>query len=180
MKEILNSLLDDVTEFRSYTFRDCDLSQHYLTSYEFTDCVFVNCDLSMAIIEHATFNDVSFKGCKLIGLDFSKCSKFLFSVSFDECLLDYCLFLKNKMKRTVFKTCSMKEMTFVECELTETVFDDCDLVRTMFERCNLEKCDFSSAYNYEIIPSQNKIKKAKFAYPGVLGLLRDLDIVVVE
>ncbi len=179
-KKVFNCLPQDITEFKDGIFKDCDLSQHDLTSYDFVDCTFINCDFSMAIIEHVTFNDVRFEECKLIGLDFSKCSKFLFTVSFEECLLDYCLFLNNKMKKTVFKNCSMKEMTFAECELAESVFDECELARTMFERCNLEKCDFSSAYNYELMPSQNKIKKAKFAYPGVLGLLSDLDIKVVE
>lgn len=101
-------------------------------------------------------------------------------MSFCDCLLDYCIFQNNKMKRTEFNKCSMKEMTFIECELVESLFEDCDLMRTLFERCNLEKCDFSSAYNYELIPSENNIKKAKFAYPGVMGLLRWLDIEVIE
>lgn len=179
-QEVFNRFPQDISEFSNYAFNDCDLSQLDLTSKEFIDCTFINCDFSMAIIEHAVFSRVKFIGCKLIGLDFSRCSKYVFSVSFSESILDYCLFHKKKMKKTEFNKCSMKEMTFIECELTNSKFDDCDLTRTLFEKCNLEKSDFSTAYNYELIPSENNIKKAKFAYPGVMGLLRWLDIEILD
>ncbi len=179
-KEIFNGFPPGITEFNNYTFNDCDLSQLDLTSYEFIDCTFINCDLSMAVIEHTVFSRVMFIGCKMIGLDFSRCSKFVFSVSFNESILDFCFFYKKKLKKTLFKKCSMKEMTFIECELDESKFDDCDLDRTTFEKCNLGKSDFSTAYNYTIIPSENNIKNARFSYPEILGLLRHYNIKVVE
>jgi fluoroquinolone resistance protein len=40
----------------------------------------------------------------------------------------------------------------------------------------LEKADLRTAYNYSIDPSINKIKKAKFSLPGVVGLLSKYDI----
>jgi len=179
-REVFNRFPQDITEFSNYTFNECNLSQLDLTSKEFIDCTFLNCDLSMATIEHAVFTRAKFIGCKMIGLDFSRCSKYVFSVSFSESILDFCFFHKNKMKKTMFKKCTMKEMTLIECELNESKFEDCDLDRTAFEKCNLEKCDLSTAYNYSIIPSENKIRNAKFSYPEIIGLLRHHNISVVE
>lgn len=72
-QKVFNSLPPGITEFSNYTFKDCSLSQHDLTSYEFIDCTFINCDFSMAIIEHTVFSQVKMEGCKLVGMDFSKC-----------------------------------------------------------------------------------------------------------
>ena len=41
---------------------------------------------------------------------------------------------------------------------------------------NLEKADFRTAAHYSINPENNKIKKAKFAMPWVLGLLDKYNI----
>lgn len=179
-QQVINNFPEDISEFNNYTFTDCDLAQLDLTSKEFIDCTFLNCDLSMANIEHSVFSRVKFIGCKLIGLDFSRCSRFVFSVSYSDCIMDFCFFHKNKMKKTVFKKCSMKEMSFLECELNESAFDDCDLDRTVFDKSNLTCCDFNSAYNYNIIPTDNNIKNAMFSYPALLGLLRHHNIKVQE
>ena len=45
-----------------------------------------------------------------------------------------------------------------------------------FDRTNLEKADLRTANNYTIDPAINRVKKARFAYPGVLGLLRNYDL----
>jgi len=45
------------------------------------------------------------------------------------------------------------------------------LTGAMFESTNLEKADFRSSFHYSINPEINKIKKAKFSLPAVIGLL---------
>jgi fluoroquinolone resistance protein len=54
------------------------------------------------------------------------------------------------------------------------------LAGATFDNTNLEKADFTTAFNYLIDPDTNRIKKAKFALPGVLALLNKHDIVIVN
>jgi len=51
---------------------------------------------------------------------------------------------------------------------------------TVFENTILEKVDFSTSFNYSIDPEMNKIKKAKFSLPEVIGLLNKYDIEIVN
>ena len=70
-------------------------------------------------------------------------------------------------------------MDLTACDLSQAIFENCDLAGTLFENTILEKTDFRTAYNYSIDPELNKIKKAKFSLPGVLGLLSKYDIEVM-
>ncbi len=85
-------------------------------------------------------------------------------------------FYKLKLKATQFKNCSLQEVDFSESNLSAAVFDNCDLSGTMFENTILEKADFRTASNYTIDPEINQIKKAKFSFPDVAGLLSKYDI----
>jgi uncharacterized protein YjbI with pentapeptide repeats len=78
----------------------------------------------------------------------------------------------------VFRNTQLHETDFTECDLTSSVFDSCDLAGATFDNSILEKADFSSAFNFSINPELNRIKKAKFALSGVLGLLNKYDIVI--
>lgn len=80
------------------------------------------------------------------------------------------------MKKTSFIDCSMKETDLAEADLSGSLFKNCDLLHANFMHTMLEKADFRSAINYAIDPEQNKIKKAKFSYVGVVGLLSKYDI----
>ena len=168
----------DETEFENCVFQKSDFSKQNIESLEFTDCTFNNCDFSMTKISGVVFSRVRFIDCKILGVDFSKCSRFTFSVSFEKCILDYCFFMKNNLKKTIFKDCAIREVGFSECDLSSAIFANCDLSATSFERNNLEACDFRSALHYAFIPSENKIKKAQFTYPGVLGLYEHLNIII--
>ena len=72
----------------------------------------------------------------------------------------------------------MNETDFSECDLTGSLFDNCDMAGATFDNSNLEKVDFTTAFNFSIDPEINRIKKAKFALPGVLGLLNKYDIII--
>lgn len=106
-----------------------------------------------------------------MGVNFSISSNFLFSVSFTGCLLDYASFFKKKMPKTIFTDCLLKETDFEEADLSMAVFKNCDLQQARFIRTNLEKADLRSATNYSLDPEINKLKKAKFSYNGIAGLL---------
>ena len=120
--------------------------------------------------------EVEFRECKLLGLSFSNCDQFLFSIKVENCNVDLSSFFKLKLKKTTFKNSSMHEVDFTEADLTQAIFDNCDLTDAIFINSNLEKADLSSGYNYSIDPEINKMKKAKFTWPGVVGLLDKYDI----
>jgi uncharacterized protein YjbI with pentapeptide repeats len=134
----------------------------------------------MIILDNTLLSNVNFFNCKMLGVDFGKCSKFTFQISFEECILNYSFFFKNKLKNITFQKCILKEVNFIEADLTSAAFPECDLSNAVFERCNLMGCDFTSAQNYTINPSDNKIKKAKFSYPSVLGLLSQYNIIIEQ
>lgn len=70
----------------------------------------------------------------------------------------------------------MKEVDFTETDLSMAVFKNCNLANAIFERSILEKADFRSAKNYVFDPALNKMKKAKFSYAGIAGLLTKYNI----
>lgn len=130
----------------------------------------------MAKLGSTSFRDVRFKDCKLLGLRFDHCSDFLFSVSFENCMLNLASFYRMKIKGTKFKDCMMREADMTDADLTGIKFENCDLLKASFETSILEKADFRTAYNYSFDPELNKIKKAKFSREGLAGLLAKYDI----
>jgi uncharacterized protein YjbI with pentapeptide repeats len=127
------------------------------------DCHFEECNFSGTLLDNSSLKNVAFKKCKVMGINFGKCSDFLFSVAFEECMLDFSSFFQKKMKKTHFKDCSMKEVTFAEVDLSEAIFEKCDLLNASFVKTNLEKADFRTATRYSFDPEQNTIKLAKFS-----------------
>jgi uncharacterized protein YjbI with pentapeptide repeats len=82
------------------------------------------------------------------------------------------------MKKTVFENCKVMENDFTECDLTGSTFEGCDFAGSIFIQSNIEKADFRTSNNYSINPENNKISKARFAVPGVTGLLDHYDICI--
>ena len=97
-------------------------------------------------------------------------------LDFEDCNLNLASFFKLKLKNTKFKKCTLQEVDFVEADLTNSVFDNCDFTRAIFDRSILEKADLRTSHNYSIDPENNRIKKAKFSSPAVLGLLAKYNI----
>lgn len=165
-------------EFEACTFTNCDFSGSNFSGNDFIDCRFENCNLSMMRVEYTGLKNVAFHNCKVMGVDFSACSEFLFSVSFSNCILDFVSFFRRKIRKTTFDGCSIKEANFTQSDLTGSSFSDCDLSQTVFDQTIVEKADFRTAINFSIDPETNKIKKAKFSLTGLPGLLDRYDIVV--
>lgn len=173
-KQLINN------EFSNCKFADCDFSKTNFSNIDFVDCEFESCNFSLTVLKYAGLKDVHFKDCKVVGVDFSACNDFLFSVKFTDCTVDYATFHSKRMKKIVFTNSVLKEVDFSECDLTEAKFLNCDLTRTIFDRSILDKADFSTAVNFEINPERNRIKKAVFSHAGLLGLLSKYDLVVKD
>ena len=163
-------------EFDHCEFINCDFSKTNLGNNDFMECIFSNCNLSMALLKNTGLKNCAFLQCKLMGIDFSACNDFLFTVSFKGCQMDYSSFFQKKMKKTIFADCSLKEVDFVEADLSQAVFNNTDLTNAAFVRTILEKADFRTAVNYSFDPELNKIKKAKFSYLGIGGILSKYEI----
>lgn len=172
----VNGLPD--ADFEGCRFFHCNFSGADLSGYNFTECEFKDCNLSSAKIIQTTFNDARFSDCKMMGLHFKNANEFLFTVSFENCILNISSFYKRKMKKTVFSRCSLQEADFTETDLTEVSFNECDLQLAKFEHTVLEKADLRTSYNYSIDPALNKVRKARFSLPGVLRLLDKYDIII--
>lgn len=163
-------------EYENCSFQNCDFSNFSLSKFNFSDCEFIECNLSLSEISNTGFQDVKFIDCKLLGLHFENCSEFRFGVTFENCVLNLSSFYQRKMKKSRFVNCSLREVDFTECDLTSSLFDNCDLSSATFENTILEKSDLRTAMKYSIDPERNKIKKARFSLPNVVGLLDKYDI----
>ncbi len=163
-------------EYESCLFKTCDLSNANLSDLKFIDCEFINCNLSMAKLAQTSFRDAVFKECKMLGLRFDTCNEFGLSFRFENCVLRHSVFERLKLKKTTFKECQLQEADFTGSDLTGSSFEKCDLERTIFSGTVLEKADFRTAYGYSIDPESNRIRKARFSFAGLPGLLDKYDI----
>jgi uncharacterized protein YjbI with pentapeptide repeats len=163
-------------EFEDCIFMNCDFSNSDFSNNTFMDCEFIDCNLSMMNLSGSSLKTVGFKNCKLLGLLFHTCADFMFSVHFQDCVLDYASFANKKMPKTKFNSCSLKESAFIGTNLTSSVFENCNLDNAIFNDTQLAGADFSTAYNYKIDPAFNPMKKAKFSIQGIAGLLDKYDI----
>ncbi|MBY0425041.1 MAG: pentapeptide repeat-containing protein [Cytophagales bacterium] len=158
-------------EFDGCIFNQCDLSNSDFSSNRFTDCTFTNCNLSMIKLNGSSLVNVFFKECKLMGINFSTCTDFLFCVQFERCMLDYSSFMNKKMMKTLFKKTTLKEVNFTNTNLDYAIFEDSELTGALFNGTSLANADLLTASNFHIDPELNTIRKAKFTTEGAIGLL---------
>ncbi len=166
--------------FEGCSFTGCDLSKTAFLNGRFSDCVFTDCNMSLVKLGNSGFANNQFKGCKLLGIHFSECQDFLFSVSFENCLLDYASFLGKSMPRTVFRDCSLRQAVFAGCNLKGAGFYSCDLSDAEFNGTLLNEADFLTARNFRIDPELNKMVKAKFSVYGLPGLLEKYSLKIEQ
>jgi len=171
----------DITdrEFIECTFINCNMSSSDLSRTEFTECIFENCNLSMVVLDEAVINDVKFVDCKLTGIDFSVSNELIFDIECENCKLDYSSFYQRKMPKTTFTNCSLREVDFCKAMMKESNLINCEFHKSIFSHTNLEKCDFSTSRDFNIDPSDNIVKKAKFSINEVMGLLGNNGIILV-
>jgi len=165
-------------EYENCMFFNCNFSNTDLSEVKFLECEFTSCNLSLAKLANVALRDVKFKECKMLGLRFDQCNNLGLSIRVDQCSLNHSSFYKIKLKKTVFKSSQLQEVDFTEADLTESTFETCDLMHATFENTILERVDLRTAFNYSINPEINKIKKARFSLPEVLGLLDKYDVMI--
>lgn len=152
-------------------FLGCGFTSAELSGVTFRNCTFEGCDFSLAKMKNLSLQEVLFRECKLLGVQFGECRTFLLELRFESCMMKLTTFLRLSLKETVFKNCDLQEADFTEADLTGASFAGSDLLKALFHHTNLEKADFRTAFNYSINPEANRLRKARFALPGVVGLL---------
>ncbi|GAA4457791.1 hypothetical protein GCM10023092_25040 [Rurimicrobium arvi] len=130
----------------------------------------------MMRMRDTVWNECSFDDCKMLGLRWDECSASGLSLSFKNCQLDHSVFYKLKLPGTTFNSCRLLQCDFSETDLSGCIFSGSDLSDALFDRTKLDKADFRCANNYRIHPERNSIKKARFSYDGITGLLSSYDI----
>ncbi len=163
-------------EYDNCIFNKCNFSNTNFSEIKFIECTFIECDLSLAKLNKTGFRDVTFKDSKMLGLRFDTCNPIGLSFRFEHCTLNHSIFFQLKIKNTIFNESQLIETDFTECDLTGAVFNLCDLSLSTFENTIIEKADFRTAFNFNIDPDLNRIKKAKFSSQGIIGLLNKYDI----
>ncbi len=169
-----------VAEYYDCDFSTCNFAGTDLSQIVFENCSFEGCDLSNAKLKGTAFKTVQFRECKLLGLQFDDCNPFQLEMVFQECVLDYSIFYKLKLRSNWFGNCQLHKVDFTEADLSNARFDGCDLAGAVFEATNLEGADFRTATNYRIDPESNRLKKARFSSMGLAGLLGKYGIVIEE
>lgn len=172
-----HALPDD--EYEACTINGGQLTGADWSNKTFIQCTFTDCDLSNITLHHTGFQQVRFVRCKMMGLHFDDCNPFLLELAFEHCNLSFSLFSGLKLPKTVFQSCLLEGADFENADLTGSEWPDSDLRDALFENTILEKADFTTAVHFRISPHRNRIKKARFSAQGLIGLLREWDIVVV-
>jgi fluoroquinolone resistance protein len=163
-------------DFEATEFRQCIFPS--LSGFNFTDCLFNSCNLSNLSVANTKMQDVKFKDCKLIGINFYEAKEFGFALSFEGCVIDYASFGNKKMNVSAFSNCKMHSVNFTQCDLSRSSLQKCDLLDSIFAQTNLSNMDLTSIYNFNINPTINNIRKARFSAGSLAGLLTAFEIIV--
>ena len=163
-------------------FEQCQFVDAVLDNLRLVDCVFTNCTVRNVEFRGCAVANVVFRDCDVVGLDWSEVRKYGVGrpllAEMRGCTLKYNTFVRVKLPRADFSASRIFDCFFQECELREAVFAEADLRNTVFQGCDLRKADFREARSYAINIEDNRIAKAKFSLPEVVGLLGSLDIVI--
>ena len=165
-------------QYEDCSFVEFDFSGENWANYKFIDCVFKDCNLSLIQVTNTSFQSVKFDGCKIMGVLFENSNPFSLELSFTNCNLNHASFYNLSLKNTLFQLCDLQEVDFTQADLTLCDFDGSNLQLALFEKTNLEKANFSTASYFQIDPSTNRVKKAKFSLVGLPGLLSQFDLVI--
>ena len=169
--------------FSGCRFEEVTLTSTQLLRCTFQSCVFENCDLSMASVKGCVFRGVTFQRCRLVGVNFAVAEwpkadqpRLHHPVDFAGCALNYANFYGVALGDIMMKDCVAHEADFTQANLKGATLSGTDFERSIFYETDLSKADLRGARNYLISPSENTIKKAKFALPEAMGLLYSMDI----
>lgn len=164
------------SSYEQVRFAQCNIPD--LAGIDFIDCVFQDCNLSNASVKNCKISDIEFINCKLTGVNFSESKDFAFAAIFENCILDYAIFERKKLNKSVFSNCKIHNADFNQTDLSKSKVHNCDFWDAVFDGTNLGGVDFSTSKNFTIDPTANNVRKAKFLSSDLAGLLTKFDIII--
>ena len=167
--------------FYNCTFENCNFTEASFEQANLMQCTFIRCNLSNTILRECQMEQILFKETKLVGLDFSVCdTALLFSINAEESFFDYCNFSSLELNGASFKKSEIHSSQFIDSRLQQANFTETDLAKTLFHHCDLREANFTGAINYMLNPCENKLARAIFSFPECIGLLKALDITIIQ
>lgn len=163
-------------------FKQCQFADMALKDIVFSNCVFDGCTFRNVDMAGLRMQNASFRASACIGIDWSEVRRTgrLFPL-FKEicgCTLKFNNFFKMKIPKMAVADSSLLDCAFMECDLSGSVFRNVDFQDTTFQDCDLSKADFREARSYRINTASNRVGKARFSLPEVVGLLDSLDVII--
>jgi uncharacterized protein YjbI with pentapeptide repeats len=170
--------------FLDCTFDKCRFSEAVFESCRLIDCTFKECDLSLVQVPGSTISGGRFTNTKLIGMNWSQADWSGQGIGnpfeFNKCALNHTTFLGVHLGAVKLRRCEAINVDFREASIVGADFAFTDLSDSLFQKTNLSKADLRYAKNYNIDPSQNIIRKARFSLPEAMALLYSMDIELAE
>lgn len=163
-------------EYEQCSFLNCSFTD--ISGINFLECTFEQCNFSNAKMLNTGWQECTFTECKLVGCNFSKTKEFGFAAHFVNCNVSYVSFDQKKLFKSVFRNCNLAHSNFTQADLSKTIVKDCDCMETVFMQTNLAGIDFTTNYNFSIDPTQNNVKKTRFAAHALGGLLHGFGIII--
>ena len=171
-------------EFDECHFERCTLQESTLVRCTFMDCRFTDCDLSMVTLDGSRLRETIFERCRVSGIDWTRAAWSAYvphaPVTFDGCTLDYSTFLGLTLQRLVMRDGVAREVDFSEADLAGADFSGTDLAGSRFHQTTLTGANFATARNYSLDVTRNMVRGARFSLPEAVGLLRALEIDLVD
>lgn len=171
-------------EFQNCQFRNCKFLEVTFNKVKFTECDFEGCDLSLSKFPYCRFSEVSFKDSKLVGINWTKLSWPLVRLAspfyFYDSNISHSSFYELELPDLIMEQCKAHDVDFREAKLKHASFTGTDFQSCLFQHTDLSHADFSNAINYTIDIQTNKVAKACFSFPEVIGLLNNLEIKIKD
>lgn len=165
------------TLYERCTFRRTNAQGADLSDARFVDCSFLGANLSVVVVRGCSFRNVRFESCKASGVDWSPAQR-MASVSFRNCVLDDCAFVRVDLRKLEVRDCSAVNATFSECDLSDAVLCGTDLRDARFAATRLHRADLRGAKGYVLDPRVNPMPGAKVRLLEASGLLAALGLEV--
>ena len=162
--------------FENCTFSSCRFREMAIPGATFRSCVFKECEFVLTKLNEVTLNGAVFESCRIMGVNFSECSKFAFSPEFRGCVIDNAVFYGVSLKKGIILKCRLVDCDLTGCDFREADFSDTRFERVAIRQCNFEKADFRTSQGYAIDPGSNQVRKAKFSLPEAQSFLSFLGI----
>lgn len=169
-------------EFSECAFERCQFMEMALRDVVFSNCIFDACTFRNVDMSGLRMQNSAFQACACIAIDWSEVRRtgklFPLFKEIRGCTLKFNTFFKMKIPKIPIADSSLLDCAFMECDLSGGVFRNVDFRDSTFQDCDLSKADFREARNYRINTTSNRVSKARFSLPEVVGLLDNLDVII--